>query len=233
VASRRQEKERRRQERIAAERAARERGRRAQRMRMAGAGLLAVIVVAVVGVVIAGSGGKGGRTPSATASSGQAIPAPRITSLKAAAQTAGCRLQNFPKGYEDRAHTFAKVNYKTNPPAFGPHNPIPAQDGDYVGQGTPSSEHLVHALEHGRTEIQYRPGLPRHEVSQLETLFNQSPARVLLFQNATGMPYAVAAVTWTHILGCPRFTPRVFDAIRAFHKAYDMKAPETQYPGPE
>jgi hypothetical protein len=40
------------------------------------------------------------------------------------------------------------------------------------------------------------------------------------------MPYAVAATAWTHILGCKSFTPKVFDAIRAFRTKYTLKGPE-------
>jgi hypothetical protein len=50
---------------------------------------------------------------------------------------------------------------------------------------------------------------------------------VLLFQNATAMPYAVAAVAWTHILGCNGYAGgATLDAIRDFRTAYDLKAPE-------
>jgi hypothetical protein len=43
------------------------------------------------------------------------------------------------------------------------------------------------------------------------------------------MPYDVAAVAWTHILGCRTFNPRVFDAIRAFRLKWTLQAPEKQF----
>ena len=49
---------------------------------------------------------------------------------------------------------------------------------------------------------------------------------MLLFQNNTNMPYAVAATSWTRLLGCKTFNPRIFDAIRAFRTEYVDKAPE-------
>jgi hypothetical protein len=49
---------------------------------------------------------------------------------------------------------------------------------------------------------------------------------MLLFQNNTNMPYAVAATAWTHLLGCPAMNDKVFDAVRAFRAAYTDKAPE-------
>ena len=124
------------------------------------------------------------------------------------------------------------VHYPTNPPSYGPHYPTPASDGEYVGQATPPVGNLVHAMEHGRVEFQYRPGLPSAEVRQMEALFNETDGSfgpgqyLLLFQNSTNMPFAVAATAWDHVLGCPTFTPRVFDALRAFRLAYTLKGPE-------
>ena len=65
---------------------------------------------------------------------------------------------------------------------------------------------LVHALEHGRIEIQYKPGRPPATVARLEKLVDEldSGYHMLLFENATQMPYAVAATAWGHLLGCPR-----------------------------
>src|SRR5207244_791042 len=105
-----------------------------------------------------------------------------------------------------------KVPYKTNPPSYGPHYPVPAHDADYVGQAVPPIGYLVHALEHGRIEYQYRPGLPKADVDQLRALYNSSDKPysgnqyLLLFQNPTGMPYDVAAVAWDHVLGCRNFS---------------------------
>ena len=48
------------------------------------------------------------------------------------------------------------------------------------------------------------------------------------------MPYAVAAVAWQHLIGCPTFNPQVFDALRDFSKMYIDTAPESQaIPFPE
>ena len=48
------------------------------------------------------------------------------------------------------------------------------------------------------------------------------------------MPYAVAAVAWQHVLGCPSFNPQVFDAIRAFSIKYVDTALESgNIPFPE
>ncbi|MEA2390705.1 MAG: hypothetical protein QOK31_814 [Solirubrobacteraceae bacterium] len=232
MASRQEEKERRRQERIAAEEAAAASAARRRRLQLATGGILAIALVAAIVIAIAAGGSKSSKPKAGGGGTSAKLPAVKITDLAKAAKAAGCTVQDFPGSTEDRAHVSGSVKYKTNPPAFGPHNPTPSSDGDYVGQGTPAKENLVHALEHGRIEIQYRPGLPQAQISQLEALFNESTGSfgsgqfLLLFQNKTAMPYDVAAVAWTHILGCKTFNPRVFDAIRAFRLKWTLQAPE-------
>ncbi len=49
---------------------------------------------------------------------------------------------------------------------------------------------------------------------------------LLLFENGTNMPFAVAATAWDQQLGCPTMNPQVFDAIRAFRDEYIDKGPE-------
>jgi Protein of unknown function (DUF3105) len=220
MASRQQEKERRRREREEAERRAAAEEQRKRRLWILGGGVLALVAVIVVVVVVAGSGGGPSKAKAAPAS------------LPSAASAAKCTVKSYPKSFQDRGHTTSKVTYKTNPPAFGRHNPIPAQDGDYVGRVTPAKENLVHALEHGRIEIQYRKSTPKTVTDQLERVFNEKTPLMLIFRNETGMPYEVAAVAWTHILGCPRYNDKVPDAIRAFRDTYIGKGPE-KIPQPE
>lgn len=234
MASRQEEKQRRREERLAAEKAAAASEARARRVRLAsGAGLAAALVIAVIVAISAGGSGSGASPKSGPGSHASAkLPPPKTADLTGASEAAGCVTRDFPRSTQERSHVSGKVSYKTNPPAFGPHAPSPPSDGDYVGQGTPAKEGLVHGLEHGRVEIQYRPGLPKPQVNELEALFNEpagplGPGQyLLLYQNQTAMPYAVAATAWTHILGCPKFNSRVFDALRAFRAKYTLKAPE-------
>jgi hypothetical protein len=247
MASRQQEKERRRQARIAAEREAAAKAARDRRLRLFGGVAIALIAVAAAGIALAlkpggGSSASSGPAPKNTAAvAGPPIPARKVTDLSAAAKAAGCTLHSYKWTDNDRHHVAdsVKVKYKTNPPTFGDHYQIPAHDGNYVGQGTPPAGNLVHALEHGRIEIQYRRGLPKRDVSRLETLFDegigpyQSGQYLLVFQNETKMPYDVAAAAWGHVLACPKFNDRVFDAIRAFRLQYTMKGPERSYIAPE
>src|SRR3954453_7116781 len=50
---------------------------------------------------------------------------------------------------------------------------------------------------------------------------------MLLFENTTNMPSAVAATAWGHSLTCPTMNDKVFDALRTFRTAYINKGPET------
>ena len=64
-------------------------------------------------------------------------------------------------------------------------------------------------------------------IGQLRTLFaEQGSYHDLLFENNTKMPYQVAATAWTHLIGCTKVTPQMWDALRAFRITYTDKAPE-------
>jgi hypothetical protein len=229
VASRQREKQRRREERLERERAAAAAADRRKRLQLAFGGLLGLLLVAgAVLLVTAGlSGGSGGtQTSSANHTN---LPPPRISDLTAAAKAAGCTVQSPPdQGRTHLAKDFKPSDYDSNPPTSGPHNPDWYQDGIYAPGDTPRLGMLVHPLEHGRIEVQYKRGTSPHVVGQLEALLGQQDGgyHMLLFQNTTGMRYQVAATAWDHLLGCPRMNDRVFDALRDFRTAYIDKGPE-------
>jgi Protein of unknown function (DUF3105) len=87
---------------------------------------------------------------------------------------------------------------------------------------------LVHTLEHGRIDVQYKPGTSSETIAQLEALLaEQSDGyHMLLFENTTNMDAAVAATTWGHSLTCPEMNDKVFDAIRTFRNEYIDQGPE-------
>jgi hypothetical protein len=227
MTSRAEEKRQRREERIAREREQERAATRRRRLQLGG-GALAVVAIVVAAIALgSGSGGKPQRRASASIAN-VPIPAQQTTNLTSAAAAAGCTLLNPPS--EGATHVTTPVNYKTNPPSSGPHYPVPAHDGIYDGE-TPPKEQLVHALEHGRVEIQYTPATSTQIIGQLHTLVGEfankdNDPRILLFPNTTKMPYAIAAVAWTHILGCSHESPKALDALRAFRSTYDLKAPE-------
>jgi hypothetical protein len=231
MASRAEEKERRRKERLALEESERRAAARTRRLQLAGGALLGVAAVVAVVIAVSAGGGDssgGGPSPSDQASSSVKLPVRQITDLSAAAKAAGCVVKSFP--LEGRDHTTAKVKYRTNPPTSGNHNPDPAEDG-YYPNGAPPPERYVHSLEHGRIEIQWKPGTPKKVIDTLQAIFNEplkgkSGYHQLLFENNTGMPFEVAASSWQHYLGCPSWNDKVVDAIRAYREQYVDKGPE-------
>jgi hypothetical protein len=216
MASRQEEKERRRRERLEAEQAAARAASRKRTLQLAGGGALAVIVIAVIAVVaLAGGKGGGGKVDT--------------SNLAKDATAAGCTFKSYPS--EGRNHTTAKVNYKTNPPTSGNHNPTPAQDGIYAPGNEPAPGNYVHSLEHGRIEFEYKPGTPQSQVAQLQKVasepFNGSAGyHVLMFQNNTKMPSQFALAAWTKLLTCNSLTSKSMDVMRQFRKAYTDKGPE-------
>jgi hypothetical protein len=235
MASRQEEKQRRREERLARERAEAAAAARRKRLQWTGgAALVVALVAAVVVFVAAGSGGSsGGGVGKATKVSAAAakvkLPQQQTSDVFAAAKAAGCVLQH--PAIEGRTHVTRKLtekDYKTNPPTSGNHNPVWYEDGIYNPGDVPNLGMLVHPLEHGRVEIQYKPGTPKSVVTQLEALFQESSQgyHMLLFENTTGMKYQVAATAWGQLLGCPQMNPKVFDAIRTFRERYLDKGPE-------
>jgi hypothetical protein len=233
VSSRQEEKERRRLERQQREEAEARKAAGRRRLQLVAGGVLAIAAVAAVIAAVVSSGGGGSDTQAKADYGTAAIPAVKISDFDAAVKASGCEFKTYPS--EGRTHlasdTATNDKYKTNPPTSGAHRPTPAQDGVYAAGNSPDKENAVHALEHGRIELQYRKGSAKQVQDQLNTLFNEKLKGVegyhqLLFENNTNMPYEVAAVAWTHVLGCKTMTPEVFDAIRAFRDRFVNKGPE-------
>ncbi|HEX6698751.1 MAG TPA: DUF3105 domain-containing protein [Solirubrobacteraceae bacterium] len=217
MAHRAEEKERRRQERIAQEEAARKAATRKRTLQVGGGVALGLIVIGVVAIVaLAGGGGSKDETAN-------------VSKLATDAKAAGCTFSQFKS--EGRNHTASKVTYKTNPPTSGNHNPTPAEDGIYRAGNSPPKENLVHTLEHGRIEFQYKPGTPAADVVKLRKLaeepFNGTAGyHVLLLENNTNMPAQFAATAWTKSITCPTLSPQAIGAMREFRRAFTDKAPE-------
>jgi Protein of unknown function (DUF3105) len=232
VSSRQEEQERRRKERMEREQAEAKRAARRKRMTLAFGGLLGVALIAGVVVVVLVLGGDDSSSKPKRASDAAAnvkLPAQETSDMAAAAKAAGCTLTN--PAYEGASHEdkhFKPSDYKTNPPTSGNHTPDWYDDGIYAPGDTPDLGKTVHPLEHGRIEVQYKPGTPKSTVTQLEALLAEQGGgyHMLLFQNTTGMKYQVAATAWGQLLGCPQMSPKVFDALRTFRERYIDKGPE-------
>jgi hypothetical protein len=199
---------------MAPQREQREQRAEAERHRQRNGRLVAAAIVAASGAIL---------FYALTGSSGPGPPSKRaLAQLQAAAAAAHCTLARFPT--EGRGHTEGKVTYKTNPPTSGAHNPAPAPDRVYAV--APPKENYVHSLEHGRIELQYRPGAPPEVRAALLAVYREFTHHMLLFPNNTGMDYEVAATSWKHRLGCAHFNARVPDALRRFRDAYRDRGPE-------
>jgi Protein of unknown function (DUF3105) len=230
MSHRAEEKERRRQERMAAEEEARKQADRRKRLGLVGGvALVAAVAVFVVFVVAGGGGDDGDGGGGSEAAANVEIPAQQIDNLREAARAANCTVTEHK--LEGAEHTTEKVEYETNPPTSGDHDPTPAEDGIYAAENPPDIEQSVHSLEHGRVHIQYKPGTPQEQIDQLETVADEEVKgtelyHTLVYQNQTGMEPAIVATAWRNTLACETFNDKIFDAIRAFRRDRIDKGPE-------
>jgi hypothetical protein len=245
VASRKEEKERLRRAREEAEAGSTRQERKRLLLGYVVAGLISLAVVAGIVFAIAGGGDGGSGGGSAGSSdrvnetfglvpegvavddrdSADAPSDGNTTDLEAAAEAASCELLTEQKD-EGNTHIEGNElpNYATNPPTSGDHSPDPLADGAFAD--APSPLNYIHALEHGRIEIQYQPNLPEADQLQLLGLYDEDSAGMILFPNGE-MPYEVAATAWRQTLGCDSYEgAATLDAIRAFTSQYRARGPE-------
>jgi hypothetical protein len=229
MSSRQEEKEARRLARLEEEAAEQRAAARKQRLWMVLGALLAAGVIAVAVLVLAGGGDDSG-VKQVSSNSGVSLPEPEISDIKEAAAAAGCTLTNPPdegRGHEEKV--FKASDYKTNPPTSGTHFPEWAQDGIYTADTVPDNVGmLVHTLEHGRIDVQYKPGTDAATIGKLEAFLAEQDDgyHMLLFPNTTGMDAQVAATAWDHSLTCPDVNDKTWDAMRTFRDRYIDQGPE-------
>ena len=113
----------------------------------------------------------------------------------------------------------APPEYETEPPTAGAYVEPPHQQADGAYLNMPDAINQLGALDHGRLAIQYAPDLSEEIQLELRGLYDTMYGATLLFPNDE-MEYAVAATTWTNLLGCPGWeSQKTIAAIRAFGKA--------------
>ncbi len=256
MASRKEERERLREERIAAQQAAQSSGQRRLYLGYAVAGLIVVAIVAGIVVAITSSDSAPGTDSSGNEfpelayiqdTSGavpdgikfdgrEGTPPPALVNgdLESAAEEASCDLMlDLPD--EGNTHiddeNAADVNYKTSPPTSGDHyaNASETASGALAAGAYaeyPPVGRVVHALEHGRIEIQYSPDLSEADQLEIKGVFDESPQSVVLFPNPN-MPYEVAATGWTQLVGCDKYDgAKTLDVLRDFRDIYRGQGPE-------
>jgi hypothetical protein len=244
MASRKEEKERLRQAREQAEAADRKAERKRLILGYAVAGVISVAVL--VGIVFAIAGGNGdgdgggdggerveemfGVIPAGiSVDDRDGVDPPTdggVNDLETAAEAAGCELLTDQED-EGNAHIDPEddaPDYKANPPTSGDHEPNPLADGAFAE--TPHPFNFIHALEHGRIQIQYASSLDEQAQLELLGLYDEDPAGMIIFPNDE-MPYEVAATAWRQTLGCDSYEgAATADAIRAFKAEYRARGPE-------
>jgi Protein of unknown function (DUF3105) len=188
------------------------------------------VLVGIVSVVASSGGGEASAHLNPASGSingfepdereGSEVPAAKETNLEKAADEAGCvlRLGLENEGKTHLPPTATAPDYGTSPPTSGNHAESPFQQADGAYSEMPDELFIVHSLEHGRMEIQYSPDLSEDEQLELKGLYETMYGGTLFFPN-DNMTYAVAATTWTNLIGCPEYKgAATLDAIRAFGK---------------
>jgi hypothetical protein len=228
MSSRQEEKEARKKARLEEEAKEQRAATRKRRLQLVVGGVLAAGIVAAVVFALMAAGGSSSEGPSDATTTAASLPEPAILDEQEAAKAAGCEFttpENEGAGHEER--DFTPADYKVNPPTSGMHFPSWAEDGIYEPGNTPGLGELVHTLEHGRVNIQYKPGTDPKTISQLEAFVGENQGyHMLLYENASGMRQAVAATSWDNSLTCDSTSPELWDALRTFRDAHLDKAPE-------
>jgi Protein of unknown function (DUF3105) len=181
----------------------------------------------------AGEARQAARGVTARLPAGGDVPEPHIKELDSAARAANCDLRSTRARSSDHtADLYEQIDYDTNPPTTGRHFHASAEDGIYE-EAAPDSA-IVHSLEHGRVVIWFEPGLGEEARAGLRALVEQDGHQLLVVPRSE-MPFDVAATAWNNspgpegtgrLLGCPDFSPEVYDALRAFRDEHRGRGPE-------
>lgn len=235
MASRKEEKERLRREREERERLAREAQRRKRLIGYGAAAVLALAAVVVLVVVLVdGGGGDGGKAEDGLLPSGGRVPELKEADVRKAAQAAGCDLKaQRAKSRDHSTDPNEIIKYDSNPPTSGRHYEVAAEESAYTE--APPDPSLVHALEHGRVNIWFKPNAPRQVRADLKALYDRDQGFQELLIPRPDMPYVVAATAWTanpeplgtgRLLGCRTANAQSLEALQAFIEEYRGNGPE-------
>ena len=131
-------------------------------------------------------------------------------------------VQTFPDQGQAHVSPGQKVNYDSDFPTSGPHDPEPTLPGVYT-EAQPL-EKLVHSLEHGNIVIYYDQ--PREEAMKaLQSWAKQFPGLWdgLVVVPRPGLGESLVLTAWTKKLVMPEFDPA---AAATFIDAYRGRGPE-------
>jgi len=237
VASRKEQKEALRRERQEREQAAKSAARRRRLIGYGAAGgLVAVALIVLVVLFVAGGGDSSDSSTSSLYPDGGSVPDAKNTNLAAAAKAADCQTKSYRATSRDHTNDVKqKVKYPTNPPAAGKHYQFPADDKAYGLNDTPQDVEVVHAQEHGRVVIWFKPSLPKSIRADLKALYDKQKGYQLLMVPRANMPYQVAETAWNaapeplgtgKLLGCPTVDDNTWDALQDFIEDNRGNGPE-------
>lgn len=191
---------------------------------------VAIIVAAAIIAVLALGGGEKNADKAAGATEPTAaykIVAGSDGEIKELANKLGCTYSR-PKveGSSHKPDSF-DFKYTTNPPTSGTHSENTPNDGAYL-ENPPPVQQLLHSLEHGRVIYQWDPKkIAKEQIGSLEHLYEDEPTRLIIAPNETGMPFAIAATAWGHLLGCDEIKfPETYELLRTFHATWQDRGPE-------
>lgn len=135
--------------------------------------------------------------------------------------TAGtCRYESDPERGRDHIEG---ARFAANPPAGGDHAAGAARVGRYTA-GDDDLGAIVHAMEHGRAVLWYRPDVGEEAERMLTGVADQYERDVLLVERE-GMRTPIAATSWGRRLTCDEAEP---DRLAEFVRAFRNRSPERQ-----
>ncbi|MBE9135706.1 DUF3105 domain-containing protein [Nodosilinea sp. LEGE 07088] len=131
-------------------------------------------------------------------------------------------VKTFPDQGQTHVTPGQSVNYDSDFPTSGPHDPTPAMPGVYTEAQRP--EQLVHSLEHGNIVIYYdQPAI--ETMTALESWANQfsGPWEGIVVVPKAGLGEEIVLTAWTKKLVMPEFSPQ---AAATFVDEYRGRGPE-------
>ncbi|WP_141576365.1 DUF3105 domain-containing protein [Actinomadura sp. WMMA1423] len=124
-----------------------------------------------------------------------------------------------------RGHVGGTVDYETDPPMGGDHDPVWQNCDARVYDAPVRNEHAVHSLEHGAVWITYRPGVAPDQLDVLKGKVAAADYTMLSPYPAQDSPVVLTA--WGRQVRLQEASdPRVDRFLRAF-----VKGPQTPEPG--
>jgi hypothetical protein len=146
-------------------------------------------------------------------------PSSSATMLSAAFPAGSCSFDR--RSDPGREHVTSAPTYAVDPPAGGPHLPIPAPAGVYRPDNAPSDGYLVHSLEHGYVIIWYDERLAAPPESVVHDLRQYARDVIIAPRNLGNL--AIAATAWHARLLCDDVE---LSQLRAFVTTFRNQGPE-------